>query len=59
MLGAGWAVKTLPHDLPHAKARSALLVDEGGLQVQVIAYSSDSPDVGWSSDGSHMSAGGQ
>ena len=59
MLSAGWAVKTLPHDLPHAKARSTLLVDEGGLQVQVIAYSSDSPDVGWSSDGSHTSVEGQ
>lgn len=59
MIATGWVAKSPPHDLPHAKARSALLVDEGGLHVQVIAYSSDSPDVGQSSTGSPEPAGGQ
>ena len=59
MVGAGWVVKTPPHELPDAKARSALLVNEGGLHVQVIAYSGDSPDAGERSDDSRMSAGGR
>ena len=59
MADAGWTLKTPPHNLLHAKARSALLADNSGMHVQVIAYNSDSPDVGQPFDGTRMPAGDQ
>jgi catechol 2,3-dioxygenase-like lactoylglutathione lyase family enzyme len=34
-----------PHDLGAAKARTALLCDETGLEIQIIQYAPDSPDL--------------
>jgi catechol 2,3-dioxygenase-like lactoylglutathione lyase family enzyme len=34
-----------PHDLGAAKARTALLRDETGLEIQIIQYAPDSPDL--------------
>jgi catechol 2,3-dioxygenase-like lactoylglutathione lyase family enzyme len=48
---AGWSTVTPAHDLTAARARSTLLVDPGGLHLQVIAYEPDSPDLGRQPDG--------
>lgn len=45
MVDRGWAPKREPHDLRKARARTALLTDGRGLDVQVIAYDADSPDL--------------
>lgn len=45
MLENGWQPKHPPHDLPAAQARTALLTHQGGVNVQIITYAPDSPDV--------------
>ncbi len=45
LVDQGWASRSEPHDLPAARARSALVGDGAGFDVQVIAYDSDSPDT--------------
>ena len=51
LVGAGWSTVNPVHDLAAARARTTLVADRGGLHVQVIAYESDSPDLGRSGDG--------
>ena len=41
----GLAAVREPHDLGAAKARTALLRDESGLDIQIIQYAPDSPDL--------------
>ncbi|BBY24158.1 VOC family protein [Mycobacterium stomatepiae] len=45
LLRIGLAAERIPHRLEAAKARSALLSDEFGFQIQLIAYDADSPDI--------------
>ncbi|MFO7320502.1 MAG: VOC family protein [Chloroflexota bacterium] len=45
LLEKGLVSKRPPHDLPAAKARTALLEDSTGLNIQIIAYAPDSPDI--------------
>lgn len=42
---AGLATLSEPHDLSAAKARTALMQDQTGLQIQIIEYAPDSPDL--------------
>lgn len=51
LVNSGWSVVSGAHDLKAAKARTTLLVDDGGLHVQVIAYEPDSPDLGQTVEG--------
>ena len=46
LVDAGWSAVSAAHDLGAAKARTTLLVDPGGVHVQVISYEPDSPDLG-------------
>ena len=51
LVDQGWASRSEPHDLPAARARSALVGDGAGFDVQVIAYEPDSPDIAtWAAD---------
>jgi hypothetical protein len=45
LLAAGLQPVREPHDLPAARARTALLQAASGLQVQIIQYAPDSPDI--------------
>lgn len=45
LVRSGWTSKHPPHDLEAAKARTALLSDGRGLDVQVVSYDPRSPDV--------------
>lgn len=45
MLADGWRSKREPHSLDAAQARSALVTDGQGLDVQLIAYEPTSPDL--------------
>jgi catechol 2,3-dioxygenase-like lactoylglutathione lyase family enzyme len=45
LLAKGWQEKRGLHDLAAAKARTALLGDGSGFDLQVIAYQPDSPDI--------------
>jgi hypothetical protein len=45
LMGLGWQHVRGPNELAAAGARSALLADRSGLQLQVIAYRADSPDL--------------
>lgn len=40
-----WQVKREPHDLAAAQARTALLTDGSGFDLQVISYKPTSPDI--------------
>jgi catechol 2,3-dioxygenase-like lactoylglutathione lyase family enzyme len=41
----GLAAVRAPHDLAAAKARTALLQHPSGLNIQIIQYAADSPDL--------------
>ncbi len=41
----GCASLRAPHDLTTAKARTALVRDPSGLEIQIIQYAPDSPDL--------------
>lgn len=45
LLDKGWQVKRGLHDLAAAEARTALLCDGRGFDLQVIAYQPTSPDI--------------
>ena len=45
LVSGGLSSVRAPHPLGAAKADTALLADEGGLEVQVIRYDDDSPDL--------------
>lgn len=45
LLDKGLTAVRPPHDLPAAKARTALLADSSGLHIQIITYAPDSPDI--------------
>lgn len=45
LLSSGCKSVRAPHDLSTAKARTALVKDRSGLQIQIIMYASDSPDL--------------
>ena len=48
---AGFQSRSEPHDLPAARARSALLDTGDGFRVQVVCYAGDSPDaITWQPD---------
>lgn len=54
----GLASKSSPHTLPPAHADTALLSDDSGLDVQIISYGPDSPDMAtWSPAADGMEAG--
>ena len=45
LVGEGWGAVNPPHDLTSAGARTALVSDGDGLEVQVITYQPNSPDM--------------
>lgn len=45
LVASGCQAVREPHDLPAARARTALMRDPFGLQIQIIAYAPDSPDL--------------
>ncbi len=45
LLANGCKSVRAPHDLSAAKARTALAQDSAGLEIQIIQYASDSPDL--------------
>lgn len=45
LVGQGWNHLRGPNDLAEAEARSVLLDDGAGLELQVLAYAPTSPDI--------------
>jgi Glyoxalase/Bleomycin resistance protein/Dioxygenase superfamily len=51
LVGKGWRWERGPIDLEEAQARSVLLSDDGGFELQVLTYRPTSPDIEeWSDD---------
>jgi predicted enzyme related to lactoylglutathione lyase len=51
LVGKGWKWERGPIDLEEAQARSVLLSDNGGFELQVLTYRPTSPDIlEWSDD---------
>lgn len=50
LVAGGWQRERPSHELPPAHARTALLSEEDGMTVQVIAYRPTSPDLERCSD---------
>jgi hypothetical protein len=51
LMGQGWKWERGPIDLDEAQARSVLLSDSGGFELQVLTYQPTSPDIAeWSDD---------